>query len=353
MTSGTPTISANVPSPATTRWQGIGPVLLLLLSAPLISEVLYGATRISTIFVLVPEIMTWGCGALLIRECVRRWRKGWRSMLLLGLALAIAEEWIIQQTSIAPLVGLAAHPYGRVWGVNWIYFLWALGYESVWVVLIPVQLVELLFPERREETWLRTPGFIIASFVFLIGAFMAWYGWTQQARVQIFHMPPYTPPLFYLLDAACVIGLLAFAAYALPDGPPQTVQPVPSPWTIGLTLTLLGSPWAALVLSGFGSFPKIPFQFVLAGGLLWSAATFLFMNRWTCSRNWNDLHRFALVLGGVLACTIGGFAVFRVGGALRMDWIGKVILDAVAIGSLVAVGFKLERRTARDTTQSC
>src|SRR5579862_7045872 len=112
-----------------TRHRRIGPAFALLLLSPIIAEVLYGATRLSVIFVLIPEIMTWGCAALLIRECVRRWRKGWPSMLLMGLALAVAEECIIQQTSIAPLVGLAEHAYGRVWGVNWIYFLWARSEE--------------------------------------------------------------------------------------------------------------------------------------------------------------------------------------------------------------------------------
>src|SRR6516164_5900614 len=89
--------STYVPEPSS-RWQRIGPILSLLLLAPMISEVLYGATRLSVIFVLIPEILTWGCGALIIRECVRRWNKGWPSMLLLGVALAFAEEWIIQQT---------------------------------------------------------------------------------------------------------------------------------------------------------------------------------------------------------------------------------------------------------------
>src|SRR5580692_9393790 len=107
------------------RWQRIGPIVSLLLLAPFISEVLYGAVRISTIFVLIPEVLTWGCGALLIRECVRRWHKAWQSTLMMGLALGIAEEWVIQQTSISPLVGLAQHAYGRIWGVNWVYLLWA------------------------------------------------------------------------------------------------------------------------------------------------------------------------------------------------------------------------------------
>lgn len=105
--------------------------------------------------ILIPQITVWGGGALLIRECIRRWRKGWQSMLVMGLALAVAEEWLIQQTSISPLVASGECAYGRVWGVNWVYFLWGLGYESVWVVLVPVQLTELLFPGLRDACWLR------------------------------------------------------------------------------------------------------------------------------------------------------------------------------------------------------
>lgn len=130
------------------------PAITLLLLAPVIAEVLSGATRVSYIIVLVPEIMVWGCGALIIREVVVRWRGGWTSVLLLGLALSIAEEFIIQQTSPAPLPWLGSAPvYGRVWGVNWVYFLFMLGYESVWVVLVPVQVAELIFSERRNDRW--------------------------------------------------------------------------------------------------------------------------------------------------------------------------------------------------------
>jgi hypothetical protein len=104
---------------------------------------LFGATRLSYVFVLIPQIMVWGCGALIIREVVRRQKRSWTDMLLLGLALAIAEECIIQQTSFAPLVGAhGTEIYGRAGGVNWIWFLAMLGYESIWVVLIPVQITD-------------------------------------------------------------------------------------------------------------------------------------------------------------------------------------------------------------------
>ena len=109
-----------------------GAIWTLLILAPVISEVLSGSTRLSILFVLIPEVMVWGCGALLCRELVRRWRGGATSLLMLGLALSIAEEFIIQQTSIAPLPFPAPmRAMAATLGVNWLYFLFMLGFESV------------------------------------------------------------------------------------------------------------------------------------------------------------------------------------------------------------------------------
>jgi hypothetical protein len=49
-------------SPPLSRWQRLAPVVTLLILAPVVAEVLSGATRLSFIFVLIPEIMVWGCG---------------------------------------------------------------------------------------------------------------------------------------------------------------------------------------------------------------------------------------------------------------------------------------------------
>ena len=70
----------------TSRWRN--PALVLVVLAPLIGEVLNGATRLSYIFAFVPQLMVWGCGALLIREAVHRIGGGWTSILLMGVALA-------------------------------------------------------------------------------------------------------------------------------------------------------------------------------------------------------------------------------------------------------------------------
>jgi len=75
----------------------IAPILLLVFVSPLVGEVLSGATRLSFLFAYIPEVMMWGCGTLLIREVVRRWRGNWTTMLPLALALSVTEEFIVQQ----------------------------------------------------------------------------------------------------------------------------------------------------------------------------------------------------------------------------------------------------------------
>ena len=58
------------------------PAITLMLMAPLLTEILPGATRFSALFVLPIEMTVWGGGALLIRYAVRRWKLEWLSMLL-------------------------------------------------------------------------------------------------------------------------------------------------------------------------------------------------------------------------------------------------------------------------------
>jgi len=250
------------------RWQRLGPVLTLLVLAPLIGEVLSGATRLSFIFVLVPEIMVWGCGTLLIRELVRRWRGGGTSLLLLGVALAIAEEFLIQQTSIAPLPWkVAGQVFGRVWGVNWPYFVFMLGFETVWIVLVPVQVSELLFPRRRSEPWLRARGLVAAGVVFLVGSFIAWYLWTQRVRPAL-HAPVYHPPGTTILLGALAIAALVAAAYALRSWRAPAARRAPAPWAPALTALVLGFPWHLLMVATFGR-PGFPLWALMLPACAW------------------------------------------------------------------------------------
>ena len=52
----------------------IVPALMLMALAPILSEILPGATRLSSLFVFPVEVCVWGGGAILIRYAIRRWR---------------------------------------------------------------------------------------------------------------------------------------------------------------------------------------------------------------------------------------------------------------------------------------
>jgi hypothetical protein len=323
--------------------RGIAPALTLMVLAPLVAEVLSGATRLSYIFVLIPEILVWGGGALLIRETVRRWGGGWPGMLSLGLCLSIAEEFLIQQTSLAPLPWLGNIPiYGRVWGINWPYFLFMLGYESVLVVMVPVQLTELLFPQRRNTLWLRRRGLIVVSILFLIGSYIAWFAWTQRARPITFHVPTYTPPTITLALGTLAIALLTMLAYALRTSTPPVTNTGKAPtWLVALGTLFFGFPWYILITLVFVPRP-VPLWIPMLGGVIWATLAFLLVRRWTSSSNWGDLQRWALASGATLVCMVAGFSGSSTW--LRIDLIAKIVMNVIAAALLLWLGTRIAKR---------
>ena len=85
----------------------IGPVTVLLLLSPFVAEILSGAS-----FPLLPVVFPpfmfldlglYGCGAVLIREAVVRWGRGWPSILALGVAFAFLEEGLVVASFTDPL----------------------------------------------------------------------------------------------------------------------------------------------------------------------------------------------------------------------------------------------------------
>jgi hypothetical protein len=343
-------------SPGNSRWQRLAPIFTLIVCAPGIAEVMSGATRLSFILVLIPEMMVWGCGALLIRDLVRRWQAGWTSMLLLGLGLSIAEEFVIQQTSLAPLPWVSEPAYGRIWGVNLIYVLFMLGFESVWVVLVPVQLTELIFPQRRNQPWLKKCGPIISSFVFVVGAFIAWFMWTQIARPKVLHVPKYQPPIIAILSGVLMIALLALAGYVLrhvgqpsrrgasalsAEAPSGTA---PSPWLVGLATLLFGFPWYLLMTLVFGPRRELALYIPVIAALAWAAFVYLVARRWAASPGWRDTHRWTLIFSATLVCMIAGFG--GSGSWPRSDVVGKIILNLLAVVGFAWLGLKISSRAS-------
>jgi hypothetical protein len=309
-------------------WRRAAPAVSLALLAPLCAEVLPGATRFGSLFVFPIEAAVWGGATVLIREIVRRRGLGWPALLLLGLALSLAEEFLIQQTSAAPLVIMLKHQvYARAGGVNYLYLAWALLYEPVMVVLVPVALTELLFPARRLDPWLNRAGFALVLVLLLVGSVLAWFTWTHIARVQVFHLPPYTPPPAIIGAASLVIiGLFAIAMRTRGDG--RATMPGRSAVLIGA-----GATWSILLfgvlLMAFGIAPAVTPALPLAGAGLLALVPLAVARRRTPSEG----QTMALILGvmsGSMAVSFVGFI-----GATTADLLFKIIVDLAAFAWFV------------------
>jgi len=102
------------------------PVLTLFFLSPIVGELLSGSTPLPhflnplTLFFLTG---LYGSGAIIVREAVKRWGKGWASVLLLGAAYGVLEEGVMVKSFFDPawpdlgILGI----YGRWLGVNWVW----------------------------------------------------------------------------------------------------------------------------------------------------------------------------------------------------------------------------------------
>jgi hypothetical protein len=332
-------------------WSRAAPGLTLMILAPLLAEILPGATRLSAIFVLPIEICVWGGGAIFIRYAVRRWQLGWRNMLCLALALSVAEGCLIQQTSLAPLViQIKGQVYARACGVNYVYLLWALVYESVFVVFVPVHLAELIFHRRRNELWLGKTAMVVVAVCFALGSLLAWFSWTQIARPKVFHVPAYNPPLAAVAIAMAVITALIFCAL----GPcrralaqPAVPLAPPAPWLVGAAAGVWAMLWYGLVLLAFGIAPQFPPAIAVGVGTLLPAVILLLLPRWTAHPEWGDAHQFATIFGALLGSMLVSFIGFI--GSLPLDLYFKIGVDALALLLLIMLGARVRHasRTGR------
>lgn len=322
------------------------PAIILMIMAPLLTEVLPGATRFSSLFVLPIEICVWGGGSLMIRYAVRRWKLGWPGMLFLAIALAIAEEFIIQQTSVAPMViRLKGVTYARAFSINYVYLLWALIYESVFVVFLPVYLVELMFPGRRERLWINKPGFFVVIPLFLIGSLLAWFSWTRIARPKVFKVPVFNPPLIISLLAMVVIAGLIYLSLRRVKNKSAVPIRIVKHWP-AVVMAVCGLVWSAilfgLVLLGFGIAPAFPPVASIGIGLILIWVPLYLVPGWTNDPRWQSKNDFALIFGVCLGSMLVSFIGFA--DTTGPDLYFKIITNAVAIILLIFLGRIVKKR---------
>lgn len=130
------------------RWPA---VLTLAVAAPLIAEVGVGSVPVSKAWMLLFFGYIYSAGALLVREAVRRRHRGVGATLALGLAFGLVEEGLalgsMTSTTLYPVADWAP----RLLGFNTAYSVWVLPYHVVFSILVPIAIVDLIFPRFRTS----------------------------------------------------------------------------------------------------------------------------------------------------------------------------------------------------------
>jgi MFS family permease len=343
------TFTESKPTLSHSRWKNLAPIVVLIFLSPVIAELLTGTVHLTNLWLLVPEMGVYGFAALMIREVVRRKGRGWGTILLLGIAFAIAEECVILQTSLTPQFFPPDFEKSFGWanGVQWVYLLAIVWYESVYAIVLPIYLTEMLFPSKRDLLWLSRRGLVISGVILLLASIGVWQLWSR-VGLQKFGPSTYQVPPFYIVAALVVIVVLVTVTLAfrqVTKHPEKNIRRAPVPWLVGLLAFGFGLLWFLMIGLAFiptatfkGASPVVP----MIIGLAWIGVGLFVVSRISTALNWQDRHRLALIFGASIASMLGG--TLEVLADVPIDIVGKFVVDLIAIGLFIWFAVRVHKR---------
>jgi hypothetical protein len=285
----------------------VAPAFALFLLAPLVAEYLLGDFPVTYLMALVLLAPMYGGGAILIREVVRRTGRGWPSIVLLALAYGVFEEGIATQSLFDPNYAhahLLDDGFIPALGIAIPWTLFVLALHTVWSISVPIALAEGLVPGRRTTPWLRTPGLIVATVLFAVGAVA-----TLAVSYASDHFLAPWPTLLVVL---LIVTALVVAALRLPRveaAPAKTPAETPAPaaWTT-LALTLAAG---AVFMLGSKILPTWPAVAIVSAeyvAVVWAVLA------WSRRPGWDGRHRLALAGGALVTYAWHAFTMRPVAG---------------------------------------
>jgi len=260
--------------------------------APAVAELLSGSAppvEFFNPFGFLILISLYGSGAIIVRELVVRWKKGWVSLLMLGSAYGIVEEGLMVKSIFDPawpdLAVLGS--FGRWVGVNWVWALMLTIYHATFSIAIPILIVELMFPSRRRERWAGPRTFplllLLISAVVVIG-----FVW----------LTPYRPPLLPYAGAVFTVVGIGYAARRIPHQPKPLRTARKPPGTKRLFLFAFLVTLCFFMLFYTGPF-LIPFPIILMLTVLVFVSLVGMLLADLSSKGLDDLQQFALAAGAL------------------------------------------------------
>lgn len=310
----------------------LAPAFVLFFLAPFVAEYVLGdfpVTYLPLILFLAPM---YGGGAILVREVARRTGRGWPTMLLLALAYGVFEEGITTESLFDPDYA-HAHLLDRGFvpalGIAVPWTLFVLTLHTVWSIGVPIALTEGFAPARRTTPWLRTPGLVVTTALFLVGSV---FTVLTSYRTDHFRAPWSALGVVLALTAA-----LCVAAFLMPQ-PKREGGRVPSPWWVFAATLVAG----AVFRLGFA----LPTWFAVAAMLAALAGTTVAVLAWSRRAGWDDRHRLALAGGALLTYAWNAFLMHPVvGDGPVVTPVSHVVFGLMAL-ALLGIGLRrLPRRT--------
>jgi hypothetical protein len=311
------------------------PWLTLLILAPLLGEIVSGhqpPTELCNPISVVLLMLPYGFGALICRELVRRWKKGWLSLVLLGIAYAFYEEALVVRSFFNPdwLELAILKPY-HVLGVNWTYAEMLVHFHVLVSIAAGIMLAEMIHSDRRAEPWLSNRG--------LIACIAGLALWLPAGLLFTEYLPPWPG---YILSWLAFAGLILAARFVPPNVPAPVHKRPPHPFFflllgfVNMTLFFV----ITYILPEYATPPV--WASVIALALL-DALTLGLVLFWSGNGGaWEDRHRLAWVAGG-----LGFFILFNFSSDLEEGFAGRSCVSGIAIAALAALIFLLRNRARR------
>ena len=314
----------------------VKPAIGLFFLAPLVAEFLLGNLPIKLVPALVMLAPMYGGGALLIRETVRRWGRGWPSILLLGLAYGILEEALATQSLFNPdylgmHLGLLKPAYIPALGIGGWWTVFVLNLHTAWSIATPIALVEGTVPDRSTTRWLGRVGLTVTSVLFAIGVVAMTLMSYKHDRFVAW------PSQFAWAGAVCTT--LVIVAFRLPRRLSAS-RPggVPSPWIVG-AFTLTAGSLLLIIHNNRGWLAAITILALdlAVTGMLWF---------WSRRAAWDLRHVVASAAGAALAYAWHAFFQTPIMANGLVTRIGNAIFALGAV-ALIWVAAKRASRCAR------
>jgi hypothetical protein len=317
-------------APARSGRRRRGPVVLLLVLAPIVGEYLLGNVPVRAAAGLLVLAPLYGGGALLVREVVRRRGRGAGAMLAAGAAYGVIEAGLIDGSLFNPqFQGMALGAAPVPWlGVSAYYALHFVVGHAVWSITVPIVIAESWAREQARQPWLPRRALVVVGVVYLAGGLLIQLDMRQTSDFRT-SMPQAAGTL---LVAGTLLGL-ALGPWPRAGRPPSAAA-VPRPARLVLPAFVLSSLF-------FGASESWP-------GVLWSVSVLLvaalLVRRMAGGAGWSRRHELALAVGVLPTYAWGSFVVTSLRpDSTPADHAGNVVV-ALLVALVVVVAVRQTRR---------